>query len=87
MYQSSFRNVAAALLLAFLPFVFAPEAHAAQLRPTAAIAAALTTNYSWCLQVDGGTDCSFASRSQCEATVTGSAGECIYIPSGAQPRD
>ena len=87
MYKPAFRNVVVALSLACLPIVFAQQADAAPRRPTAAIAAARTTDYSWCYQYDGGTDCSFSSRSQCAATASGSAGECVYIPSGAQPRD
>jgi len=88
MHQSSFRGVVTALSLAVLPFVFAHEAHAAAPRPAAAAVAAMRTNdYSWCLQYDGATDCSFSNRSQCAATAAGHAGECIYIAPSAQPRD
>jgi hypothetical protein len=86
MYKPSFRNVVAALSLACLPLVFAHQANAAPLRPAAATAAR-TTDYSWRFQYDGGTDCSFSNRNQCAATAAGHAGECVYIPSGAQPRD
>ena len=88
MHQSSFRGLVTALSLAVLPFVFAHEAHAATLRPAASAVFAMRTNdYSWCLQYDGGTDCSFTSRSQCAATAAGGLGECVYIVPGAQPRD
>jgi len=88
MYRPSFRGVVTALSLACLPFVFAHEAHAAAHRPNAVAATAMRTNdYSWCYQYDGGTDCAFSTRSQCAATASGSAGECIYIAPGAQPRD
>ena len=87
MHQSSFRGVVTALSLAVLPFVFAHEAHAAAPRPATAAAAMRTNDYSWCLQYDGATDCSFSNRSQCAATAAGHAGECIYIAPSAQPRD
>jgi hypothetical protein len=87
MYWPSFRNVVAALSLACLPVVFAHEADAAPRTPTAAMAAARTNDYTWCLQYDGATDCSFRDRDQCAATVAGSAGECVHIALSAQPPD
>jgi hypothetical protein len=88
MYLPSFRGVVTALSFAVLPFISAHEAHAAALRPAASAIFAMQTNdYSWCLQYDGATDCSFSNRSQCAATASGHAGECIYIAPGAQPRD
>jgi Protein of unknown function (DUF3551) len=88
MHQPLFRGVVTALSFAVLPFVFAHQAHAAALRPAASTIVAMRTNdYSWCLQYDGATDCSFSNRSQCAATASGHAGECIYIAPGAQPRD
>jgi len=87
MYRPSFRGVVTALSFACLPFIFAHEAHAATLRPAAAAVAMRTNDYSWCLEYDSATDCSFTSRSQCAATASGHAGECIYIAPGAQPRD
>ena len=87
MYQPSFRNVAAALSLACLPFVFASEARSAILQPRAAILAARTHDYAWCLQIhtEDRTDCSFSTRSQCEATAAGGLGECVLIAPSAQP--
>lgn len=88
MYQPLFRGVVTALSLACLPFIFAHEAHAAALQPAASAIVAMRTNdYSWCLQYEGATDCSFSSRSQCAATASGGLGECVYIAPGAQPRD
>ena len=90
MYRPSFRGVVTALFLACLPFVVAPEAQSAPLRPaSAAIIAARTTSYSWCLQNDGeGTnDCGFNSRAQCAASASGGLGECVPATPGAWRQD
>src|SRR5262249_7828059 len=88
MYRQSFRGVVTALFVACLPFVLAQEARSAPLRPTtAAVVAARTNAHSWCLQYDGGTDCSFSNRAQCAATAAGGLGECVATTSGAWTRD
>jgi hypothetical protein len=88
MYRLAFRGVATALLVACLPFVSAPEAHSAVLRPAPAAVFAHGNLDAWCLQGDtAGVDCSFSNRSQCEATAAGGLGECVRMMPGMRSRD
>jgi hypothetical protein len=88
MYRLSLRGIATALVIACVPLVSAPQAHAAVLRP--ATSAVFTQNKldAWCLQDDtaGVTDCSFSNRSQCEATAAGGLGECAPMMPGIRER-
>ena len=88
MYRSSVRGVATALVVACLPLVFAPQAHAAALRPATTAVFAHSDLDAWCLQGDtAGVDCSFSNRSQCEATASGGLGECVRMMPGMRERD
>ncbi len=87
MYQPSFRSVMAAVSLAGLSFVVAPEAHSATRRPATAIATMSANAHAWCLQYDGGNDCFFSTRQQCAATAAGGLGECVPTTPGALNRD
>jgi hypothetical protein len=88
MYQLSFRGVATALVVACLPLVSAPEAHAAAPRPATTAVFAHSNLDTWCLQGDtAGVDCSFSNRSQCEATAAGGLGECVPMMPGMRERD
>ena len=88
MYRLSFRGVATAFVVACLPLVFAPQAHAAALRPATAAVFAHSNLDTWCLQGDSaGVDCSFSNRSQCEATAAGGLGECVPMMPGMRERD
>jgi hypothetical protein len=87
MSQPTFRSLMAALSLASLSFVVAPEAHSATRRPAAALAAMPANAHAWCLQYDGGNDCFFSTRQQCTATAAGGLGECVPMAPAALGRD
>jgi Protein of unknown function (DUF3551) len=68
MKMISTMTIASALALSALAFTAAPRA--AQAGP-------IVPPGRYCLQYDlGGTDCSFTSYAQCEATASGEAAEC-----------
>ncbi len=88
MYQLSFRGIATALFVACAPLVSAADAHAAALRPATAAVFMRSNSDAWCLQGDtAGVNCSFSTRSQCEATAAGGLGECVPMVPGRRERD
>jgi Protein of unknown function (DUF3551) len=69
--------------------LFALVALAATAAINAQPAAAQQQVYPWCAEMyDGATECTFQTRQQCEADVTGLGGFCYENPasSGSTPR-
>ncbi|MEA2889507.1 MAG: hypothetical protein QOJ84_1965 [Bradyrhizobium sp.] len=69
--MTTVHKLAAASAVAFSAFAFAA------LAGSAAQAGPITRPGTYCMQYTlGGTDCSFTSYAQCEATASGEAAEC-----------
>ena len=87
MSRLSFRAIATSLFVAGAVLFAVAHAHAATLQPARAVVGMQNNLDAWCLQGDSaGVDCSFGSRSQCEATAAGGIGECVPMMPGMRER-
>jgi hypothetical protein len=78
--MKTIRKVATASAVAFSAFVFTATPGSA-----ASVGNAITTPQQYCMYYDeGGTDCSFTSYAQCEATASGESGGCYEDPWGTR---
>jgi hypothetical protein len=81
------RNLASRTIITSTGLVALALAASAFTTTPAAAATGIEPATTYCLSSDNGTDCSFASHAQCEATASGGLGTCTVSPMWQEPRD